>query len=140
PRIGRIERLLSFQPMQSIVVGIDGGGTKTRAILADERGERIAESVGAGSAVRPQEVERSAGIIAGVVRDAIEAADLESTRPRVLCVGVAGVGRDAERQALWESLAAYQIADEVIVVTDLAVALEDAFGEGPGILLIAGTG
>src|SRR5262245_45254489 len=126
--------------MESIVVGIDGGGTKTRALLADERGDAIAEAVGAGSAVRPHEVERSAGIIAGVVRDVLEHGEVRDARPRVLCVGVAGVGRETERQALWESLVAQQLADEVVVQTDFAVALEDAFGDGPGILLIAGTG
>ena len=126
--------------MQSIVVGVDGGGTKTRALLADERGERIAEAIGAGSAVKPQEIDRSAGIIAGVVRDLLEHGDHARSRPRVLCVGVAGVGRDAERQGLWESLVALHVADEVVVQTDLAVALDDAFGDGPGVLLIAGTG
>lgn len=126
--------------MESIVVGIDGGGTKTRALLADERGDAIAEAIGAGSAVRPHEVERSAGIIAGVVRDALEQGEMRDARPRVLCVGVAGVGREPERQALWEFLVAQQLADEVVVQTDFAVALDDAFGDGPGVLLIAGTG
>jgi glucosamine kinase len=126
--------------MQSLVIGIDGGGTKTRALLTDERGERIAEAIGAGSAVRPQEVERSAGVIAGVVRDALEIGDVAGQRPRVLCVGVAGVGREPERQELVDALAAYHIAEEIVVQTDLAIALDDAFGEGPGVLLIAGTG
>ena len=56
--------------MESFVVGIDGGGSKTRAILADDQGKPITEASGAGSAVRPGEAEQSAGIIAGVVRDA----------------------------------------------------------------------
>lgn len=126
--------------MQSLVVGVDGGGTKTRALLADERGERVAEAIGAGSAVRPQEIERSAGIIAGVVRDALDNADRSRERVRVLCVGVAGVGRESERQALWEALVTQQVAEEVVVQTDLLIALDDAFGDGPGVLLIAGTG
>ncbi len=126
--------------MEPIVVGIDGGGTKTRAILADEQGDQIAESVGAGSAVKPQEVDRSAGVIAGVVRDVLEQGEQRDVKPRVVCVGVAGVGRESERQALWEALVAQQIADEVVVQTDLAIALDDAFGDGPGVLLIAGTG
>jgi glucosamine kinase len=126
--------------MQSFVVGIDGGGTKTRVILADERGEHIGEAVGAGSTVRPQEAERSAGIIAGVVRDALESAQLTGQRARVLCAGVAGVGRETERQALLEALVAHDLAEDVVVLTDFAIALEDAFGDGPGVLLIAGTG
>lgn len=126
--------------MQSIVVGIDGGGTKTRALLADERGEPIAEAVGAGSAVRPREIERSADIIAGVVREVLDYGGRPTERPRVLCVGVAGVGREPERLTLLDALVARQIADEVVVQTDFAVALDDAFGDGPGVLLIAGTG
>ena len=126
--------------MQPTVIGVDGGGTKTRALLADERGEQIAEAVGAGSAVRPNEIERSAGVIAGVVRDVLEIGEQADAKPRVLCVGVAGVGREPERDALLESLVAQQLADEVIVVPDYAVALEDAFSEGAGVLLIAGTG
>jgi glucosamine kinase len=126
--------------MQSFVVGVDGGGTKTRAILADERGEQIAESSGLGSTVRPQEVERSAGVIAGVVRELLEIAERSEVKPRVLCVGVAGVGRETEREALLEALVAEQLAEEVVVQTDFAIALDDAFGDGPGILLVAGTG
>jgi len=126
--------------MQSFVVGVDGGGTKTRALLADEQGEHIAEAVGAGSAIRPQEIDRSAGIIAGVVREVIENAAKGQQRARVLCVGVAGAGREPEREALLDALIALQVAEEVVVQTDFAVALDDAFGDGPGVLLIAGTG
>jgi len=126
--------------MQSLVVGVDGGGTKTRALLTDEHGKKLAEAVGPGSAARPNEIEQSAGVIAGVVRDALEQAEVADQRPRVVCVGVAGAGRESERQSLYEALASHQIADEIVVETDFAIALEDAFGDGPGVLLIAGTG
>lgn len=125
--------------MQSLIIGIDGGGTKTRALLADERGERLAEAIGEGSAVRPGQVDRSASVIAGVAREVLEIGEAER-KPRVLCVGVAGVGRESERQALWEALVAQKVAEEVVILTDFAVALDDAFGDGPGVLLIAGTG
>lgn len=128
--------------MPSLVIGIDGGGTKTRALVADERGERLAEAVGAGSAVRRGQVDQSASVIVEVARRALETAHAGGApaTPRVLCVGVAGVGRESERQALYEALTAGQVAEEVVVQTDFSVALEDAFGEGPGVLLIAGTG
>jgi glucosamine kinase len=126
--------------MHAMVIGVDGGGSKTRAVLADERGNHIAEASGAGSAVHPKDVERSAGVIAGVVRDALERAGKSGAQPRVLCVGVAGVGREPERQALWEALTDHKLADEVVVEPDFAVALDDAFGDGVGVLLVAGTG
>ena len=126
--------------MSGIVVGVDGGGSKTLVMLADERGSEIVTVEGGASAVRPGEAERSATIIAAVVRDALAAAGMSHVMPRVLCVGVAGVGREAERQALWQSLMSADLADEVVVHADATIALDDAFGDGPGILLIAGTG
>jgi glucosamine kinase len=126
--------------MSSIVIGIDGGGTKTRAVVADERGRWVADVVGAGSAVRPGQAERSAQVIADIVRDALASCEMTHVRPKVLCVGVAGVGRDPEREALWQALLARDLADEVVIHTDFAVALDDAFGDGPGVLLISGTG
>lgn len=126
--------------MESFVIGVDGGGTKTRALLADERGEQVAEATGAGSTVKPGDAERSAGIIAGVVRDVLEQAGKSEQKARVLYVGVAGVGRPSEREALHEAVSAHDLAEELVIDTDFAVALNDAFGEGAGVLLIAGTG
>ncbi len=126
--------------MTSIVVGVDGGGSKTRVIVADEHGTQLGSSEGAGSAVRPGEAERSGELIASLVRDALASCQMTHVSPKVLCVGVAGVGREPERQALWQALMARELAEEVVVHADAAVALDDAFGDGPGILLIAGTG
>ena len=60
--------------------------------------------------------------------------------PRVLCVGVAGAGRENERQALWQALVGRDLATDVVVHSDFGIALDDAFGDGPGVLLVAGTG
>jgi glucosamine kinase len=122
-----------------IIVGVDGGGSRTRAMVADERGTSIGSAEGGPSAVRPGEVERSAAIIAAVVGDALAAAGASQV-PSVLCVGVAGVGRDAERADLHRALTARALADDVVVQTDATVALDDAFGDGAGVLLVAGTG
>jgi glucosamine kinase len=126
--------------MTFIVIGIDGGGSKTHAIVADDEGRTIAETVGPGSAVRPGQTEHSADVIAEVVRDALASCEMTHVTPRALCAGVAGVGRDAERQALWQALVARDLASEVLIHYDFSIALDDAFGDGPGVLLIAGTG
>ncbi len=126
--------------MTFIVVGVDGGGSKTRALVADEHGTRLGEVVGLASAVKPGEAEASADVIATTVRDALASCDMTHVVPKVLCVGVAGVARDQERQALWQALAARELAEEIVVHPDFSIALDDAFGDGPGILLISGTG
>ena len=126
--------------MTQIVIGIDGGGSKTHAIVADETGNSLGEATGHGSAVKPGEEEASADVIAQAVQDALEKAKMTDVTPRVVCVGVAGVGREQARQALSEVLGSRNIANDIVVQTDFSIALEDAFGEGPGVLLIAGTG
>jgi len=126
--------------VSAIVVGVDGGGTKTRVVVADERGKSLADVEGPASAVRPGQAERSADVIAETVKRALEEAEMSSVMPRVLCVGVAGVGREPERQALWQALAGRELAEEVLVHADATIALDDAFGDGAGVMLIAGTG
>jgi glucosamine kinase len=123
-----------------IVIGIDGGGSKTRAVVADDRGAEIVSVEGAASAVRGGQVEVPADVIAALVKDALAAADMSHVVPKVICAGVAGVGRDAERQALWQALVSRELAEEIVVHADATVAMDDAFGDGPGVLLISGTG
>ncbi|MGQ0764055.1 MAG: BadF/BadG/BcrA/BcrD ATPase family protein [Gemmatimonadota bacterium] len=123
-----------------MVVGVDGGGTNTRVIVADESGETLAGTDGGPSAVRPGRAAESAATISTVVRAALESADRAGERPAALCVGVAGVGREEERSALTEALLDADIADEVVVMADALIGLEDAFQDGPGVLVIAGTG
>jgi glucosamine kinase len=126
--------------MTFIVIGIDGGGSKTHAIVADEQGRTIAETVGPGSAVKPGHAEASANVIAEVVRDALASCEMTHVLPRAICVGVAGAGREAQREELWQALVNREIATEIVIHSDFSIALDDAFGDGPGILLISGTG
>jgi glucosamine kinase len=126
--------------MTLIVIGIDGGGSKTRVLVADEQGNQLGEVVGPGSAVRPGKHEHSADVITAAVNDALASCEMTHVMPKVLCVGVAGAGREPERQALWQALVGREVAEEIVIHPDFSIALDDAFGEGPGILLISGTG
>jgi glucosamine kinase len=109
-------------------------------MVADAAGHEIASAEGGASAVRPGQADASAAVMAEAMLAALARANMPDARARVLCVGVAGVGREVERDALHRLLVAQDMADEVVVQTDAIVALEDAFGEGPGILVISGTG
>lgn len=124
--------------MTGLFVGVDGGGTHTRVLVVDERGTELGTGDGDGSAIRPGAAEHSAKVIRDVVRRAL--AEHADHAVRAVCVGVAGAGRDQERESLQTALEATSLAGSVIVVTDAEIALEDAFGAGPGVLLTAGTG
>ena len=125
--------------MTALVIGIDGGGTKTTALVADDQGTPLGEATGAPSAVRSDGVEQSAAVIESTARAALSEAGIDE-QPRVICVGVAGVGRESLRLELWEALNSRGLAEEVVVHTDYSIAFDDAFGQGAGILLVAGTG
>lgn len=126
--------------MSFLIVGVDGGGSKTKVVVADEHGAELATATGGGSAARPGETTQAAEVIAETVRHALAAAERSDEVPRVLCAGLAGAGREPERMAVREALMRLEVADLVIVEPDATIALEDAFGDGDGILLVSGTG
>lgn len=130
-----------FAPsMTPLFIGVDGGGTQTRVLVADGHGHEVATASGGASIVRPGAAAHSAKVIAQVVGDALASIDGNKGIARALVVGVAGVGREEERAALTDALERFELADETNVQPDGIIALEDAFGDGPGVLLVSGTG
>ena len=125
--------------MKEIVAGVDGGGSKTRLIIATDTGEELANVEGPRSAMRPGEAEKSGQVIADMMREALAQASILDV-PTILYAGFAGVGREEERRDLETELNRLGVAEEVIVDSDAAIALADAFNEGPGIILLSGTG
>lgn len=121
----------------TLVVGVDAGGTKTVAAVA-QQGKELARETGPAGTVRPGRVLASATAIATTVRQAL--ARVGQVRADKMVVGAAGVGREEERKALHAALRAESIATTVHITTDIEIALEAAYGKGPGIVLLAGTG
>jgi glucosamine kinase len=127
--------------MSEIVVGVDGGGSRTRVLVGTAEGEVLASAEGQKSAVTPGQAAHSADVIAELVVRALgEIALPGALLPRVLYCGVAGTGRDEERRALHAALDAKELAEEVVVDSDGMIAMYDAFDERAGILLVVGTG
>ena len=108
-------------------------------ILADAEGNHLADVTGGGSAMAPGRADHCADVIGELVRQAVQTAEV-GERLKVLVAGVAGVGREPEARALTVALEDLELADEVVVQGDGEIALTDAFGNGPGVMLIAGTG
>ncbi|MCA0376488.1 MAG: hypothetical protein LCH84_12610 [Gemmatimonadetes bacterium] len=123
-----------------LVVGVDGGGSRTRVVLADATGAVLARVEGGASALKPGQEPVAADVIKALIQEALAAADRSDTRPAVCVVGVAGAGQERAAQALWSALAQRRVADDVSVQADATIAMDDAFGDSAGVLLIAGTG
>jgi glucosamine kinase len=127
--------------MSEIVIGVDGGGSKTRVMVGTADGEVLTALDGPKSAVTPGLAARSADVIGELVTRALgEIALPGAVLPRVLYCGVAGTGRDEERKALHAALDAKELAEEVVIDSDGLIALYDALDDRAGILLVVGTG
>lgn len=123
-----------------LVVGVDGGGSRTRVLLADAHGTLLARAEGPASALHPGDESAAADVIKVLIADVLATAERTDTRPAVCVVGVAGAGQERAAQALWSALASRRVADDVLVQADAVIALDDAFGDAAGVLLVAGTG
>lgn len=126
-------------PIRPIFLGIDCGGSHTAVVVGDRDGQVLARADGPGSAMRPGGAEISAAVIADTARRAAAAAEVTLPADAAM-VGAAGAGREQEQHELAAALIAAQVARRVRVAGDSEVALAAAFGDGPGILLNAGTG
>jgi N-acetylglucosamine kinase-like BadF-type ATPase len=119
------------------VIGVDGGGSRTRAVALDAAGVELARAEG-GSAVAGSP-DKAAGAVAEVCRQVAGLAG-RSLPAQVVWAGLSGAGRESARSAAERALEETGVAVRAWVGTDVHAAFHDVFPEGPGILLIAGTG
>jgi N-acetylglucosamine kinase-like BadF-type ATPase len=122
-------------------VGIDGGGTRTTAWLADER-KRILSRAVTGPA-NPLKVgcEASEREILGAAHQALRKARLKKSQLlKAIAVGLAGVDRPQMHRPLFAWLQQAIPARHHLLTSDAAIALRAAIGDSPGVIVISGTG
>jgi len=122
----------------AIYLGIDGGGTKTTCVVADEN-NILGTATSAGSNITRHGDARVREALHAAVRDACAAAKVDPTSVVSACVGLSGAGRPEVRDAVTRMMREV-LRGKIEVVTDLETTLEAAFSDGPGVITIAGTG
>jgi N-acetylglucosamine kinase-like BadF-type ATPase len=123
-----------------LVLGFDGGGTKTDCVLMDESGAGLARSQAGPS--NPLRIGFGAAI--GAIREAARQAIAQAALPAnataaAICAGLAGAGPPESAEKIHALLVAEFPKSQVQVCTDLDLALAAA-GDGAVIVLLAGTG
>lgn len=119
------------------VLGIDAGGTKTVCVLADEHGHVLGSSRGGGAnlqTVGELEVEK---VLHHVMETAIGEREVQ---PAAICLGIAGVDRPGDADAVRGIMRRIGLKARTLVVNDALVALAAGAGDDPGIVVVAGTG
>jgi glucosamine kinase len=127
-------------PESHYFLGVDGGASKTAALVTDEQGDALGRGLAGGSnhlrvgiEEATRNIERS--VYAALVEAGIAIRDIDYA----YC-GIAGADHPTHHARVVESLRIFFPRGNFIVDTDARVALAGAIGFGPGIVIIAGTG
>lgn len=121
-------------------MGIDGGGTKTAFVLANDEGTMIGEHVCEGISYKQIGIEGVVKVVSEAVASLcgehqVEKADLS------ICIGLPNYGESKTSDGKVEMLLKAALAPaKTAVVNDCEVGLAGAFGIEPGINIVAGTG
>jgi glucosamine kinase len=120
----------------AVVLGIDGGGTNTRAVIA--RGDVVLGRANGGSIKRlrvgAEEAEANLRVLLRDVLDAARVAQVDAVSAGIASASLPGVS-----EWITEVFGEFGIRNSE-VVGDEVIALDAAFQGGAGILQIAGTG
>lgn len=122
-----------------LVIGIDAGGTKTEAVLADGEGAVVARARRGGANLAAHgelAVEKT-------LHEVIDAVLGEGhLRPDVICLGIAGVDRAEDNLVIQGIMRRIGARARILVTNDALIALVAGAGAGvgPAIVVIAGTG
>ncbi len=119
-------------------LGIDGGGTKTTCAVGDQSSLLATATAGASNIVRVGE-QKARESLHQAVRQACAAGGITPEEVAHTCVGGSGAARP-EVASIVRSILAEILPGPIDVVGDMETSLEAAFGEGPGVIVIAGTG
>src|SRR3954451_9135752 len=119
------------------VLGLDAGGTKTVCLLADVTGHVISSARGPGANLQAQgelEVEK---VLHEVMESAVAGRPIV---PAAICLGIAGADRPDDAAVMRGIMRRIGYKSPTLVVNDALVALTAGAGDGPGIVVICGTG
>jgi glucosamine kinase len=119
-------------------LGIDGGGSKTTCVVGDESSLLATVMAGGSNITRVGET-GAREALQQAIREACLAAKINPQQVLRACIGAAGAGRP-EIASTVRKMVAEIIPGEIEVVGDMEIALAAAFGKGPGVIVIAGTG
>ena len=127
------------------LIGMDGGGTKTKCVLTDIDLNPIYETIGGPSNFLVIGTDKVSETILNLLKDCTSSKNISSNDIEAIVLGTTGGGRrsDAEllEKKIFEDAKQKSISiSKFRVESDARIALEGAFSGKTGSILIAGTG
>jgi N-acetylglucosamine kinase len=121
-------------------LGVDGGASKTAALVTDEQGNERGRGLAGGSNYLRLGIETATRNIERAVNMALVESGLAIREVEYAYCGIAGSDHPDHHERVVESLRTFFPRGNFIVDTDARVALTGAIGFGSGVVIIAGTG
>ena len=121
-------------------IGIDGGASKTAAIVVDEHGNKLGTGLAGGSNHLRVGIEEATRNVERAMNKALVEAGIAIKDVEYAYCGIAGSDHPVHRQRVIDALQVFFPRGNFIVDTDARVALTGAVGFGAGIVVISGTG
>lgn len=125
------------------LVGIDGGGTGSRAVLSTLEGRIVATGSGGPANFQVIGVDETMRSIASTISSMLRhvaGPPVAGREITAVAVGLAGLHTPADKERFAGLLGSLLPHSRVSIWTDADVALAAAIGDGAGIVVIAGTG
>jgi len=124
----------------SFLIGIDGGGTRTCALLADLDGRVLGRGTGGPSNYQVVGIKVAGDSMAQAIRAAFADAQVEAVSPHAICFGLSGVDRPEDYAALRAWTDQHWPGVQTLIVNDAMLVLAAGTPEGWGLAMISGTG
>lgn len=122
----------------AVFLGIDGGGSKTSCLIGDEKSVLGTGMAGGSNVVRLGE-NSARQALHEAIRQACASAKVTPAQIQRACIGLAGAARPGVQDAVYRMIAEI-ISGDIEITSDMEITLEAAFDDGPGVIVIAGTG
>src|SRR5438105_10078755 len=119
-------------------LAIDGGGTHTRALLADDFRVLSRASTGTVKLMRVSEAEAASRLHA-LLQDLARQSGVALSKITRTCFGLAGSASKSVRDWAAETLKP-AVSGELLLLGDIEILLDAAFPDAAGIVIISGTG
>jgi N-acetylglucosamine kinase-like BadF-type ATPase len=119
------------------VLGIDAGGSKTVALVADGNGRIVGEGRAGGANLQTEGELQVEKVLHEVIELAIHG---RPEPPDAVCLGMAGVDRDSDGRVIREIMRRLGFRQNTLIVNDALIALVAGAGASPGLVVISGTG
>lgn len=129
----------------SFLIGIDGGGTKTHAVLTNLNGEKLFECFAGPSNFLILGTEKVSATILELINLCKNNLNVSYEEISAVLLGTTGAGRRPDAELLENDFQSFLQQKNISiknfrVESDARIALEGAFNGKPGSILIAGTG